>query len=74
MKNSIEKLLTVDEVAGLLRVKPSVVEYWIYTRSIPYIKIGKQVLFDKEDLKEWIQKQKRGAISLDSARRLKEVM
>ena len=39
-----------------------------------YIKIGKQILFDKEDLKEWIEKQKHGAISLDSAKQLKEVM
>lgn len=74
MKEKSDKLLTIDEVAELLRVKPSVVKHWVYTRSIPCIKLPKQILFDKEDLMEWIERQKRGVIGLDPAKQLKEVM
>jgi len=74
MKSETQKLWTIEDVAEFCQVKVSVVKYWIYTKSIPYIKIGKQILFDKGDLEEWIEKQKRGAISLDSAKQLKEVM
>ena len=69
-----EQLWTIEDVAEFCRVKPSVIKHWVYTRSIPFIKIGKQILFDKEDLKEWIERQKRGDIKVDTARRLKEVM
>ena len=69
-----EQLWTIEDVAEFCRVKPSVIKHWVYTRSIPFIKIGKQILFDKEDLEEWIERQKRGAVSLDSTRRLKGVV
>ena len=69
-----EQLWTIEDVAEFCRVKPSVIKHWVYSRSIPYIKIGKRILFDEDDLQEWIERQKRGAIGLDSVKKLKEVM
>lgn len=50
MKNEVEKLLTVDELAKVLNVPKS----WIYERTrqgqeaIPHLKFGKYVRFDSQ--------------------------
>ena len=48
-------LITVDELATMLQVPKS----WIYDRTrnnrIPYIKIGKYIRFDKDEIIEWIK-------------------
>lgn len=54
MKNLPEKLWTIKEVAEFLRVKQSVVKYWLYNSDIPHIKLGKHYRFDPEDIREWI--------------------
>jgi excisionase family DNA binding protein len=58
----LEELLTVEDVAALLKVSKS----WVYehTRSrgtprsecLPYIKVGKYVRFDARSLRAFIQK------------------
>jgi excisionase family DNA binding protein len=58
----LQELLTVEEVAALLKVSKS----WVYehTRSrgtprserLPYIKVGKYVRFDARALRAFIQK------------------
>ena len=58
----LEELLTVDEVAALLKVPRS----WVYehTRArgtpraerLPYIKLGKYLRFDPRAVREFIQK------------------
>lgn len=49
-RNSLEKLLTVDEVAALLKVPKS----WVYERTrrgtIPHLKLGKYLRFPLADL------------------------
>lgn len=49
------ELLTLDEVAALLKVPKS----WIYERTrrklIPHIKIGKYLRFSREALGRWLQ-------------------
>jgi excisionase family DNA binding protein len=59
--NDLHELLTVEEVAALLKVSPS----WVYehTRSrgaartarLPYIKIGKYKRFDPRSVREFLQ-------------------
>lgn len=51
-------LLTVDEIAKILRVHKS----WVYARTrdkgpkrIPYIKVGKYCRFDADSVLEWIK-------------------
>ena len=60
--NNLDELLTVDDVAALLKVTPS----WVYehTRSramprserLPHIKIGKYVRFEPRALRAFIEK------------------
>jgi len=60
--DTLDELLTVDEVAALLKVPRS----WVYehTRSrgtprserLPYIKLGKYLRFNAREIREFIQK------------------
>lgn len=59
-------LLTVGEVAGLLRVPPS----WIYARTcdgaeetLPHLKFGRHLRFERAAILEWIEGRRRGAQS-----------
>ena len=60
-----EGLLTISELADLLKVKPS----WLYSRtmqtgadSIPRVRIGKYLRFDAGAVMEWIAKKYGGAV------------
>ncbi len=55
-----QELLTIKEMAGQLKVKPS----WLYFRTmqsgddaIPRIMIGKYIRFDSPKVMAWIEKQ-----------------
>ena len=55
-----QELLTVDEMADRLKVKPS----WLYFRTmqtgkdaIPRVRIGKYLRFNPGAVMEWIEKQ-----------------
>ena len=52
------QLWTIQDVAEYLRVKPSVVMYWVRNADIPVIRIGKTLRFDPCDVKEWIESNK----------------
>lgn len=53
-----DTLLTIAEVADILRVSPKTIYNWVYRRMIPSIKIGRGLLrFRREDLRRWIIEQ-----------------
>lgn len=53
---SAEDLLTIEEVAKILKVKPA----WLYTAAqrgdVPRVKVGKFVRFRESELNAWIAK------------------
>jgi excisionase family DNA binding protein len=57
MYRLIAPLLDIDEVARLLRVKKSTLRKWVCYDKIPYLKIRRRVLFHREQLERWIEKQ-----------------
>ena len=64
-----DRLLTVDEVADLLRVKPS----WIYERvrarkgvKLPHIKMGHYLRFEREAIEEFLQRQRKAYVRRSS--------
>ncbi len=59
MKNGSEQLWTIEEVAEFLQIKPSVVKYWIYNDTIPYIKLGKYVRFERSEVLAWVKENKK---------------
>ena len=54
-----QRLLTVTELAGVLKVPPS----WIYQKTmlgqkgLPHVKVGKYLRFDVQKVMEFLQKQ-----------------
>lgn len=50
-----KRLLTIDEASSKSEVLVSFLRKLIFERSILFIKIGKRVYFDRDDLNEWIE-------------------
>ena len=58
MNPQSEDLMTVGEIAALLKVPPS----WVYGRTrvrgtdrIPHMKLGKYLRFDAVEVRQWLQ-------------------
>lgn len=52
----MNKLLTVDEVAAWLQVKPRTVYQWVHEGYMPVIKLGALVRFDPASVAAWLKK------------------
>jgi excisionase family DNA binding protein len=53
----MEPLLTIQEAAEKLGVKPNTLYLWVSQRRIPHRKIGRLVRFRDCDLEEFVEKQ-----------------
>jgi excisionase family DNA binding protein len=49
------KFLTKKELEQYLRISHGTVDKLMKTRQIPFIKVGKKVLFRKADVDRWIE-------------------
>lgn len=47
------RLLTVEEVAEILRLKPRTIYNMVSRGQIPYRKAGRQLRFDGAEIEEW---------------------
>ena len=47
-------LLTISEVAHLLRVKQSTIRSWIHQNRISVVRLGRNVRIKNEDVKKWM--------------------
>jgi excisionase family DNA binding protein len=47
------ELLTVPELAALLRVRVSTIRSWVLHKRIPYVKLGR-ILFDRAAVEKWV--------------------
>ncbi|MFH5185120.1 helix-turn-helix domain-containing protein [Paenibacillus sp. TAB 01] len=50
-------LMTLQEAMDLLEVSRSTLDRWRKSKRLPFIKIGKEIYFHKEDLQHWIRRQ-----------------
>ena len=48
-----KRFMGVKELSEYLDVKVNTLYSWVYTRSIPYTKIGRLVKFDLRKIDEW---------------------
>lgn len=53
---NVDRLLTVDEVAAWLQVKPRTIYQWVHEGYIPVIKLGSLVRFDQASITAWVKK------------------
>jgi len=47
-------LLTTQELAAWLNIKPSTLRKWVCHKKIPFLKIGGSVRFRKMDIEQWL--------------------
>lgn len=52
----MNRLLTVDEVATWLQVKPRTIYQWVHEGYIPVLKLGALVRFDQASVSAWLKK------------------
>jgi excisionase family DNA binding protein len=52
------KFLTIEQVAEMLQVTKMTI-YNLQKKGLPFIKLGKNVRFDKEDVIEWVNSNKK---------------
>ena len=50
-----ERLLTVEDVAQCLPVRPRTVYQWVHERYIPVVKLGVLVRFNPASVSEWLK-------------------
>jgi len=51
------EILTLEEVAHYLRLKPQTIYMWAQERRIPALKLGKEWRFRKSILDRWLDQQ-----------------
>ncbi|WP_204497568.1 helix-turn-helix domain-containing protein [Aquibacillus albus] len=57
MSNHRFNLLTLQELIDVLHVSRSTIDRWRKHKGLPFIKIGKEIFFDKEKVEDWIHSQ-----------------
>lgn len=55
MNQANNDLLTIHEIASYLKVKVSTVYAWIHQKRIPFLKIGRLVRFNLNDIVKWTE-------------------
>lgn len=51
------EIATKAEVKDFLKVSETTLNYWIFTKRIPYLKIGRFVRFNMAEIRDWVEKQ-----------------
>lgn len=52
----MQKLLTVEEIADYLQVRPSTIYQWTHQGFIPHVKLGNLVRFKQFQIDRWVEK------------------
>jgi len=51
----MDKLLTVEEIAEYLSLKPSTIYQWTHQGFIPHMKLGNRVRFRTSQVEKWLE-------------------
>lgn len=62
----MEKLLTLQETAEVLGIKVPTLYNWVSERKITVVKVGRLVKFDSKDVREFIEKNKKHKVNINS--------
>jgi len=49
-RSALPQLITITELASLLRVPLKTIYYWVHRKQIPYIKMGRHLRFKPEEV------------------------
>ena len=60
----MSQLMTPQQIAEMLQVKPSTIYQWVHEGFIPHVKVGRLLRFRECDLMAWLEKRaKAGRVS-----------
>ncbi|MCX6126034.1 MAG: helix-turn-helix domain-containing protein [Proteobacteria bacterium] len=48
-------LLTVEELAKVLHRAPKTIQNWVAKRQIPFLLLGRKVMFRRESIEAWLK-------------------
>ena len=51
----MDKLLTLNELSELIQVKKKTIYDMVYTKRIPYTKVGNQLRFREDLIEAWLR-------------------
>lgn len=54
----MKQILTLRELCELMNVKPSWLKSMVFRKKIPFIKLGKHIRFEKDEVQKWIEEKK----------------
>lgn len=57
------KLIDVPTLSRLLNVKEKTIYDWIRRDYVPYLKLGRLIRFDEDEIKEWLKSKKSDKLS-----------
>jgi len=60
MKEENPQLMTVEDVAEYLRIKPSTVYEWASNGKLPGVKIGRLWRFERLVIEKWVHENRQG--------------
>ncbi|MCZ6795173.1 MAG: helix-turn-helix domain-containing protein [Planctomycetota bacterium] len=60
-------MLTIEEVAGYLKLKPQTIYKWVQAGKIPGAKFGKEWRFRRSLIEEWIDQHLSSSVSPESS-------
>ena len=52
----MSRLMTPQEVAEMLQVRPSTIYQWVHQEFIPHVKLGRLLRFRECDVMAWLEK------------------
>ena len=55
----MEHLLTIDQLSDILQVKKNTLYSWVFSRKIPFVKIGGVLRFKEKAINNWIEGQEK---------------
>ena len=62
-KGVFMNLLTKSDVATLLKCHIKTIKYYVSTRQIPFVMIGKEAMFRQESIENWLLEREQGVLA-----------
>ncbi len=52
----LDSLLNTNETARILGISKFTVRAWVYQRKLPFVRLGRRILFSKEALESFVKR------------------
>ncbi len=59
-------MLDIHELSKELKISTGGIYHWVSQRKIPYLKIGRNIRFDPEAIKQWLESKEVNPKNLNS--------